>query len=295
MGARMHNRLRLLRFGAALLYFGPLLAGLMGQGWAMVLAFACVFVLWSVVVRPQLWPRTQSDLSRADLGRSEAAVALASLVASQLLLVIICFAVGRGIGGGLALRPALPAFLPLALSIVAVPISRMISPPQDMADDVGFDPAQHNPPVGPNPPVPATEMLAPVMALPDDVAEDVVQSHLTAISAHLDPVVIRQTLGDEVAGGAATRAAIKALIVHATDPAISDLVAGTAYPAQAFAAAGRDGDLLGLFARRCILLLGDEPELGADCPSAAVVAQAARDCQDSVTASEMNRLAGLLA
>lgn len=87
---------------------------------------------------------------------------------------------------------------------------------------------------------------------------------------------------------------IKARIVQATDPAFSGLMSGTACRVQAFAAAKRDADLLGMFARRCILGLGDEPDLAADCPPAAVVAQAARDCRDARAASEMSRLAGLL-
>ena len=59
---------------------------------------------------------------------------------------------------------------------------------------------------------------------------------------------------------------IKARIVQATDPAFSGLMSGTACRVQAFAAAKRDADLLGMFARRCILGLGDEPDLAADCP-----------------------------
>ena len=285
----MHNRLRLLRVFTALLYFGPALAGLMGQGWGMVLAFAALFLLWSVILRPHLWPTKMSDLRR-----SLAAVALAALVATQLLLVIVCFGLGRGIGGVLALKPDLPAFLPLALSFLALPLSRMIWNPRAMADTAGLIPIlPRRVPSGDDPSAPVAEMLAQVMALPEDVAEDDVQAHLTAISAHLDPVVIRPALGDAIAGGMATRACRKALIVHATDPEIGGLLAGTAYPAQAFAAAGQDADLLGLFARRCNLALEDEPDLAADCPSAAVLAQAARECRDAVTASEINRLAGL--
>ena len=158
----MPDRLRLFRFSTALLYVGPLLAGLMGQGWAMVLAFA----------------------------------------------------VGRGIGGVLALKPALPAVLPLALSVLSVPLSRLLSGPHGMVETAGFDPVWRD--VTPAragwqarvpammPELLAAEMLAPIMAL------------------------------------------------------------------------------------------GDEPELVPDCPPAALVVQAARDCGDAVTASEMNRLAGLL-
>ena len=283
----MHNRLRLLQFGTAMLYLGPLLAGLAGQGWAMVAAFTLVFGGWSMVVRPRLWPRSASEFEGG-----EAAVALATLVAGQMLLVVVSFGIGRGMGGVLAFRPDLPQYLPLLLSLLAVPVSRVGRGPVDRSAPIGFDPA---PPDDSTASIALAEtLLAEVMALPADVAEDVLQNHLTAISSHLDPVLIRASLGAAIAAGRATRAGTMALIIHATDPAISDLLSGSAYPAQAFAAAGHDADLLALFARRCTRLLGDEPELGADCPPAAVVAQVAADCRDPVTAAALHRLAGLL-
>ena len=286
----MHNRLRLLRLCTGLLYFGPLLAGLMGQGWGMVLAFAAVFLLWSIIIRPHLWPR-----SLADLGRSDALVSLATLVTTQLLLVIALFAIARGIGGVLGLTAALPWYLPLALSFLSVPLARLIWNPRVMAQTVGFDPLLHEVVTEANDPAAlAVEMLAQVMALPDDVTEVEIQRHLTAISGHLDPLLIRKTLGDAIAAGTASRAGIKALIVHATDPAISDLVSGSRYPAQAFAAAGQDAELLHLFARRCTLALNDEPDLAFDCPPVAFVTQAAQECRDPATVAEINRLAGLL-
>ena len=96
----------------------------------MVLAFLAVFVLWSVILRPNLWPSRP-----ADLAQSEAVVALAALIATQALLVILCFGIGRGIGGVMALQPALPDLLPLTLSFLAVPLSRMIWNPLVMAEN----------------------------------------------------------------------------------------------------------------------------------------------------------------
>ncbi len=282
----MNNRLRLSRLATGVLYFGPLLAGLMGQGWTMVLAFACVFLLWSVIIEPTLWPR-----SPADLGRPDAAVPLAALVATQLLLVIVCFAIGRGLGGVLDLKPALPEYLPLALSFLAVPASRLIWSRQTAAGDradtaTGLATASSE--------FRARALLQGIASLPDDVAEEVLQNQLTAIAAYLDLTVIRTALGDGVAKGKSGRAGLKALIVHATDPAISNLISGSAYPAQAFAAAGKDTELLGLFARRCIWALEDEPDLVADCPPAQTVTEAARTCADPATSAELHRLAGLL-
>ena len=99
----MRNRLWFLKLATALLYFGALLAGLMGQGWGMVLAFLAVFLVWSVILQPHLWPSRVSDLAQL-----QAMVPLASLIATQALLVVLCFGIGRGIGGVVGLQPALP-------------------------------------------------------------------------------------------------------------------------------------------------------------------------------------------
>ena len=137
-------RLWLLRGAAALMSFGALLAGLAGHGWTMVPAVVAVFVLGSVILRPHLWPA-----SLRDLGTVDAVVALAALVATQALLVILCFGFGRGIGGVMGLRPSLPAYLPLALALVAMPLSRLVWNPRVMADHAGFDPLLHDVVPGP--------------------------------------------------------------------------------------------------------------------------------------------------
>ena len=235
------------RLATGLLYFGPLLAGLAGQGWAMVPLFLGVFLLSSVILHPDMWPR-----SRADLARSEAAVALASLVATQALLVVVLFAFGRGIGGMLALEPALPVYLPAALSFASVPLARLVWRP-DMS--------------------PGEAMVAHLMTL-GDASEAEVQRHLTAILAHGDPVALRQAL--------AHQGAVKALIVHATDPATHG--AGSGYPAQAFQAAGQNADHLALFARRCLLALDQAPGLAADCPSPTDLRTAAEAVGDPAAA-----------
>ncbi len=287
----MHNRLRLLQVATALLYFGPLLAGLMGQGWSQIAIFANIYLLWSVILRPHLWPARLQDLSR-----SEALVPLASLVATQVLLVVVCFAIGRGIGGVLGVKPALPWFLPVALSFLSVPLSRLIWDPKVAADHAGFDPLLHRLDDAPAKDTEdlADEMLGQVMALPDDVSEAELRRHLTAIADHLDPEEIRRGLGAAVAAGRATQAGIRALIVHATDPAVAERLSGTAYPAQAFAAAGRDGAMLTLFAGRCLRMQETQPGLAGDCPAVGKIQQAAADAGEDGAMMALTRLAGWL-
>lgn len=122
----MHNRLRLLKGATALLYLGPLLAGLGGFGWALVPVFAVVFLLWQAFLRPQEWPRSFADWQRPD-----AMLAFAARAAVQVLLVVLCLGIGRGLGGALGVLPPFPMLLPLAASLLALPLARLLrDPPQ---------------------------------------------------------------------------------------------------------------------------------------------------------------------
>ncbi len=293
----MQNRLRLLQAATAVLYLGPLVAGLAGQGWAMIPLFTAIFVLWSVIIRPHLWPT-----SLRDLAKPEAIVALAALAATQILLVALCFAIGRGAGGVMGLRLSLPFYWPAALSFVAIPLSRMVWNPEQTADLAGFDALLHQAlrtsALRPEAPAPSTvapstvpqttlaqSMVAPstvaqtlvakVLALPGDVSEADLQAHLAALAAHVDAFQIRDAL-EPAAGGQITRAGAKAMIVHATDPAVAERLSGSGYPARAFTLAGPDDELLTLFATRAARVLEDFPDLAPDCPAIPALTQAAQ-------------------
>ncbi|EEW26144.1 hypothetical protein [Rhodobacter ferrooxidans] len=123
----MQNRLRLLRGANALLYFGPLLAGLGGFGWPVVPVFVVIFMLWLVILKPQEWPRSMAEWSQP-----ETLVALAARGAVQLLLVLVSFGIGRGLGGVTGALPNLPTMLPIAISFLSIPLARMIWDPWTM-------------------------------------------------------------------------------------------------------------------------------------------------------------------
>ena len=110
----MTYRVRVLQGAAALLYLGPLLAGLAGFGWSVVPVFEAIFLLWLVILRPQEWPA-----SVADWQRPEAFVGLAARGAVQLLLVTICFGIGWGIGGVTGVHPVMSVLLPIGLCTLA--------------------------------------------------------------------------------------------------------------------------------------------------------------------------------
>jgi hypothetical protein len=280
----MTDRFRLFQTATALLYLGPLLAGLSGQGWAMVPVFSAIFVLWSVILRPHLWPARPGDLIRP-----EALVALLSLLATQILLVTLCFALGRGIGGVMGLHGVLPAYLPAALSFLSVPLSRLVWNPDQTEALTGFDPLRHRP-ADPAPEDRTQTLLAEILSLPDDVEEDELQARLSAIG--LDALVIRRTLQEAALDPRFTRAGMKALIVHATDPEVAGLLSGSAYPAQVFDLLGAEDEVMTLFATRCARVVEDDPQLAADCPSPAAVIAAAGP--DAASGTALMRLAGLL-
>lgn len=133
----MPNRLQIFRVAGVLLYGGPLLAGLGGFGWPVVPVFTAIFLLWLVVLRPQEWPA-----SLADWQRPEAMVALAARAVVQLLLVALCFGIGRGIGGVLGVTPTVPVVVPIAVSLLAIPLARLVWNPAEVAQiDLALDDA----------------------------------------------------------------------------------------------------------------------------------------------------------
>ena len=65
----------LVRLATALLYVGPLLAGLAGQGWAMVPLFLAVFLLSSIGEQPGLEGQTYLRQLASGHGLAEDALA----------------------------------------------------------------------------------------------------------------------------------------------------------------------------------------------------------------------------
>ena len=124
----MPNRLQIFRVAGVLLYGGPLLAGLGGFGWPVVPVFTAIFLLWLVILRPQEWPA-----SLADWQRPEAMVALAARAVVQLLLVALCFGIGRGIGGVLGVTLGLPVLAPIAVSLLSIALARLVGNPAEAA------------------------------------------------------------------------------------------------------------------------------------------------------------------
>ncbi len=110
---------------SALVYSGPLYAGLSGHGITIVPAFAAIFMLWLYVVRPFDWPQTP------EAWRTPRAIAWPLLVFStQMVLVTFCIILGRGMAAVAGLHPPLPGLLPILISMLGVTTARLLQPPE---------------------------------------------------------------------------------------------------------------------------------------------------------------------
>ncbi|MDH3264923.1 MAG: hypothetical protein OEM24_13115 [Paracoccaceae bacterium] len=109
---------RLLFATSALLYSGPLYAGLAGYGFATLPLFAAFLMAWLFIVRPGDWPETREDW------RVPRAVAWPLLIfAVQMVVAGFCLAMGRAIGGMYALTLPLPLAVPVGLSVLGILIA----------------------------------------------------------------------------------------------------------------------------------------------------------------------------
>lgn len=270
----MHTRLRLLKGATALLYFGPLMAGLGGFGWAVVYLFAAIFMLWLFILRPQQWPR-----KLADWGRPEALISLLTQGVVQLLLVAVCFGIGRGIGGVLGAVPAFPLMLPVAISFLSIPLARMIWDPWQV-DQMGvllddalakLDTGQDDVTEGLQTRVTVAERLVHELGkLPENSDAALLEQHLAAMATQAGHDALRVALMDRIYDGSANALQRKAAVVHATMGAVVDQLAGASYPLALFREV-KSPDLLALFAQRGAALLTASPARAVDFPDAAQV------------------------
>ena len=285
----MDNRLRLLMGATALLYFGPLLAGLGGLGWAQVPVFVAIFVLWLIILRPQHWPKTLADWQKP-----AALISVAAQTATQALLVVVCFGVGRGIGGVTGFSLALPVLLPIGISLLSIPLCRMIRDPRKgqqidrLLDDAIAANETGHPMPGPGDAAMqvAAEMLKPLAALPAGTPVAEVEAHLTALARHLDHETLSAAL--RAAPGPQLR---RALMIHASQPAALLALQDRAYPVQALTAASDDPALLGLLAPRLVQALREVPELIGDFPTPQRVLAAAEGLGDPAAETALRALA----
>lgn len=259
--------IRLLMLATALLYIGPLMAGLGGFGWGLVPAFVGLFMIWLFVLRPQQWPR-----NRHEWAQPEAWSILFTNGVVQLFLVTILFGVGRGVGGVLGRLPHFGAELPLLISFLSIPLSRMVWNPWKAAELDGFlDDALQQINRLPDDQDDARlriaqRFIAPLRDLPDDTSADEVGKHLVAMAAHTDPESLRHALLERAHHHDVGRAEVIAMILHCTDPRLIEIVFGDG-PTYALPLLPHDPELITLYARRLSAALDQDAEIWGKCPN----------------------------
>jgi hypothetical protein len=277
----METRLRLLMGATALLYIGPLLAGLAGHGWLMVPVFTMIFVLWLFIMRPADWPRDHAAWEKSDTW-----VRAAAQSAVQALLVAFSMAVGSGMAGIAGVALPLPVMVPVVISFMAIPISRLIWDPTDETRFGGLVNealGKIGVPVGLSDEAEielADELTAPLSKLPDSTKPAVVENHLKAMAGHVSAKALLKSLTSQIKAPDVPVATKVAFILRVTDPALVLKDQPVPAPAQAFALAKGDTALMELFLQRSLPVMRQHKTLWSSFPQAEDIVSATGEHSD---------------
>lgn len=274
----MQSKIRLVMGATALLYLGPLLAGLAGQGWAAVPVFILTFLLWSIVMRPSAFPRAASAWTRPHIWIG----ALVQL-AVQSLLVLLLFGIGRGIGGVAGVLPVIHPALPVAVSALSIPLTRLIWDPVKAEKlDAVLDDALRQ--------INGLALQGQRSQEEDDRRKAELDAEIARIRARLEAGEtdlralhgkapawqLLQAVSDLKADRGLTPALSTALVDFATDPALSMELQGQEAPFTAFMLVRDDPQATARFAERYAALLKADAEAFWDGPNNAVLRHAER-------------------
>jgi hypothetical protein len=284
----MLTRMRLVKGATALLYIGPLIAGLCGFGWTMVAPFTAIFVVWLMVLRPEQWPASPEEWLSG-----QAWLAAVAQVLSQIVLVGVLFGIGRGLGGladigAVAVNPVLP----LSVSFIAIPLCRMLWDSHEAASLGYFLDDEAESAHGESAAGDAARSIIPLLNLPDAAPDaqvsTAVADTLAVITADLRLDALCAALAKPNRSHAALR---RALVLWATEP---EIVAPGLIPegmAKAFFIANGNPDILRLYLPRAVALLAAFPNRAQDFPSP----QSLRDAAETITDPGQDLPAHLLA
>lgn len=259
----MLTRMRLLKGATALLYIGPLIAGLCGYGWGMVAPFTGVFVVWLMVLRPEQWPATHEEWLTG-----QAWLAALAQVLSQVVLVAILFGVGRGLGGlanigTIDVNPVMP----LSISFLAIPLCRMLWDSREAAS-MGFylDEDAEAAHAG-NAAGDAATAVIPLLNLPDDAPDTQVTRAVSEVMNVATAERRLKALAAALANPDRSHAALRReLVLWASEPEVVAPGKVAQSMAQAFNIANGNQDLLRLYVPRALALLTAFPSRAEDFP-----------------------------
>lgn len=289
----MKNRIRALRGATGLLYFGPLLAGACGAGWSVIPVFVALFLLWLVVQRPQDWPQSLEDWQSPD-----AWIGLTTRVAVQLILVLLCYGIGAGFAAVTGLAFDVPMVLPVLLSLAAVPLARLAWPQTLGVANLYLQDAYGQPEAASDDGQPAgrarrrdiaLQLAQPMIDLPAQVQTETIAAHLRALATHVAADDLFEVLMERHGVEPDRSVLRRALILHATSPQTVEACPGRATPVVALQVAGREPELLRLFADCCRQLLDQDVDAWGECPNQSAL-EAARRGADGAASEALARL-----
>ena len=267
----MLNRMRLLKGATALLYVGPLFAGMCGFGWGLVLPFSAVFVVWLMILRPEQWPSSPQEWLTAN-----AWLATLSQVLSQVALIAVLFGVGRGIGAVAGFVPVVNPILPLAISFLAIPLCRMLWDPREAADQGLFLDAEAEAAHAPRAAAEAGSAVVPLLNLADNAPPAEVMPAVAQVLGVASGELRLKALVAALAKPGRSHAALRqALILWASEPEVVAPGEVSNAVAAAFSIAGDNQDLQRLLLPRALALIAAFPYRAAGFPAPARLRQAA--------------------
>ncbi len=280
-GNAMELRLRLLMGATALVYIGPLLAGIADHSWLMVPVYTAVFILWLFIMRPHEWPREPDAWTRPQTW-----IAASAHIAVQLLLVACCFAIGRGMAGVAGLTIHIPPMVPLIISFMGIPVSRLIWDPSDrtrfggMVEEALQKVGMPKLFADAGDMVTADTQTAIFANMTDHTPQETIERHLAQIGNHVHPKAVMQSLMARAKPASASLAVRRALVLWATDPVAARQAHPLPAPAAAFRAARGDRGLMTLFAPRAIALLKAHADLWPGFPGTTEIYSASGEYPD---------------
>ena len=279
----MVTRLRLLKGATLLLYVGPMFAGISGLGWGMVPPFVGIFVVWLMVLRPEQWPA-----SAREWASSHGLGAALSQVLSQLLLVSVLLALGRGLGAVAGFLPPIDPIFPLAVSFLAIPLCRILWDADEAADQGIFLDEEAEAAHIPRATAEAAKAVVPLLNLPDSAPDAEVQSMVAGVLDVARPDLRLDALAAALAKPDRSHHALRqALVLWASEP---ERVAPGLVPqgmAIAFAMTGRHADLMRLYLPRALALIAAFPARAEDFPAPQHLREVAAENPGSAPKSEL--------
>jgi hypothetical protein len=268
----MLSRMRLLKGATALLYIGPLIAGLCGFGWGMVAPFTGIFIVWLMVLRPEQWPASPEEWLTW-----QAWLAAFAQILSQILLVFCLVAVGRGFGGLADIGTVgINPILPLSVSFMAIPLCRMLWDSHEAASMGFFLDDEAEDAHAENSAGDAATAIIPLLNLPDGETDKTTMAAVAEVMDVAYPGLRLRALAAALANPDRSHASLRrALVLWATEP---EVVAPGVVPdsmALGFAIANGDPDLLRLYVPRALALVAAFPNRADGFPDPAKLRHAA--------------------